>query len=73
MKLFTIALGLVILTVGGTQLAQADSYANNTLPIFEQKCKQELGIPHDRPLGMGFLQCINTLKILASHTLTTGK
>jgi|GEM_PF-4101244 hypothetical protein len=73
MKFFAIALGLVILTVGGIQLAQADSYANSTLPIFEQKCKQELGIAQDRPLGMGFLQCLNTLKMLANHTLTTGK
>ncbi|HZI70825.1 MAG: hypothetical protein ACTHKP_09300 [Nitrososphaeraceae archaeon] len=77
--MFTTVLGLAILLVGigiGIQQAQArvnSSYANSTLPIFEQKCKQELGIPQDHPLGMGFLQCMNTMKMLANHTLPAGK
>jgi hypothetical protein len=76
MKLFTMMLGLAILLGGigiGLQQAQArvdPSYANSTLPVFEQKCKQELGIPEDKPLGMGFMQCMNTMKMLANHTLT---
>ena len=75
MKLFTaiLGLGLVILTVLGIPQAQArvdPSYANSTLPIFDQKCKQELGIPQDQPLGMGFMQCMKTMKMLANHTLT---
>jgi hypothetical protein len=76
LKLFIIVLGLAILLVGieiGIQQSQArvnSSYANSTLPIFEQKCKQELGIPQDQPLGMGFMQCIKTMKMLANHTLT---
>ena len=75
-KLFIIVLGLAILLVGigiGIQQSQArvnSSYANSTLPIFEQKCKQELGIPQDQPLGMGFMQCMKTMKMLANHTLT---
>ena len=76
MKLFRtiLGLGLVMLTVLGIQQAQArvdSSYANSTLPIFEQKCKQELGIPQDQPLGMGFMQCMKTMKMLANHTLTS--
>ena len=79
MKSFTMILGLGILLVGigiGLQQAQArvdSSYANSTLPVFEQKCKQELGIPQEKPLGMGFMQCMNTMKMLANHTLTTEK
>jgi hypothetical protein len=79
MKSITMILGLAILLVGigiGLQQAQArvdSSYANSTLPVFEQKCKQELGIPQDKPLGMGFMQCMNTMKMLANHTLTTEK
>jgi hypothetical protein len=79
MKLFTMILGLAILLGGvgiGLHQAQArvdSSYANSTLPVFEQKCKEELGIPQDKPLGMGFMQCMNTMKMLANHTLTTGK
>jgi hypothetical protein len=50
-------IGLAILLAGigiGIQQAQArvnSSYASSTLPIFEQKCKQELGIPQDKPLA----------------------
>ena len=68
----------MLLTVVGLQQTQArvdPSYANSTLPIFDQKCKQELKIPQDQPLGMGFMQCMNTMKMLANHTLasnTTG-
>ena len=76
LKLFATVLGLAILLVGigiGMQQTQArvnSSYANSTLPIFEQKCKQELGISQDQPLGMGFMQCMKTMKMLANHTLT---
>ena len=76
LKLFTTVLGLAILLVGigiGIQQAQArvnSYYANSTIPIFEQKCQQELGISQDQPLGMGFMQCMKTMKMLANHTLT---
>ena len=79
MKFVTTMIGLAILLAGieiGIRQAQArvnSSYASSTLPIFEQKCKQELGIPQDKPLGMGFVQCMNTMKMLANHTLPTGK
>lgn len=77
MKLFMM-MGLAILVGIGIQQSQAQalvnaSYANSTLPIFDQKCKQELKIPQDQPLGLGFTRCMNTLKMLANHTLTSSK
>lgn len=63
---------LTVLALQPVHALVNSSYANSTLPIFDQKCKQELGIPQDKPLGMGFLQCMNTMKMLANHTLTPG-
>jgi len=49
--------------------SQVEKQVKRDLPIFEQQCKAELGIPEDHPLGSRFLECKDTISKLENNSL----
>jgi hypothetical protein len=50
--------------------ARVDNEVERVLPIFEQQCKAELGIPENDSLGYHFTECKDAQAKLQNHSLT---